>query len=136
MAQYSSADFALSIKDNGGTPRVITPYVRAVGSISIEAILQESTSFGVAWAAYVSTMIKKMAAITIGGFYDTAATTGPDVIFSGYVGNTRTGTVFTFGGAKTVTVDVIIQKYERLPKLGAMTEYQATLQPTGTATEA
>jgi hypothetical protein len=136
MAQYSSAHVVLSIKDTGGTPRVCTAYVRSIGSVSIEAIIQESTAFGMTWATYVSTSIKKMAALVLGGFYDTAADVGPDVLFAGHEGETRTGCILTYGGAKTTTFDAIIQKYERLPKLGAMTEYQVTLQPTGTVTEA
>lgn len=136
MAQYSSASVVISIKDNGGSSQTFTAYVRSIGNVSIEAIIQEATAFGMTWATYVSTGIKKMAAITLGGFYDTAATSGPDVLFASHEGDTRTGCVITYGGSKTTTFDAIIQKYERMPKLGAMTEYQVTLQPTGTVTEA
>lgn len=136
MAQYSSADLIIQVKDNSGSLKTITTFVRSVGSLSIEAILQESTTFGVGWQSFVSTLIKKMAAITLGGFFDTTAVSGPDVLFSGYEGNTRTGCVITLGGGKTLTFDAIIQKYERLPKLGAETEYQVTLQPTGTVVAA
>ena len=135
MAQYSSSSVILSIKDTGGTPRTLTPYVRSIGNVSIEAILQEATPFGATWATFVSTGIKKMAALTLGGFYDTAVDVGPDVLFAGHEGETRTACVITYGGTKTTTFDAIIQKYERLPKLGAMTEYQVTLQPTGTVAE-
>jgi hypothetical protein len=136
MAQYSSANLTLQVKDTGGTIRTLTPYVRSIGNVSIEAIIQEATVFGATWATYVSTGIKKMAAITLGGFYDTAADVGPDVLFAGHEGETRTGCIITYGGTKTTTFDALIQKYERLPKLGAMTEYSVTLQPTGTVTEA
>lgn len=136
MAQYSSANIVLSVKDSGGVSRTITGYVRSIGNVSIESIIQESTVFGASWATFVSTQISRMAAITIGGFYDTTATTGPDVLFAGQQGQTRTGCVITYGGSKTTTFDAIIQKYERMPKLGAMTEYQVTLQPTGTVSEA
>jgi hypothetical protein len=136
MAQYSSASVVISIKDSGGASQTFTTYVRSMGTVSIEAITQEATTYGLTWATYVSTGIKKMAAITLGGFYDTAATSGPNVLFAGHEGETRTACVITYGGAKTTTFDAIIQKYERMPKLGAMTEYQVTLQPTGTVTEA
>jgi hypothetical protein len=136
MAQYSSADLIFSIKDHGGVLRTLTGYVRAIGSISIEAIVQDNLTFGNTWAQYVSTRIKRMASLTIGGYYDDTATVGPDIIFGGYEGELREDTQFVMGGARSVTVDTIIQKYERLPKLGAMTEYQVTLQPTGPAVEA
>lgn len=136
MANYSSKDLVISIKDNGGSPQTFTGYVRAIGGISIEAILQESTAYGDSWQEFLSTGIRKMAPITIGGFYDTAATSGPDVLFAGHEGDLREDTVFTYGGSKTTTVDTYVQKYERLPKLGAMTEFQVTLQPTGSVAEA
>ena len=136
MAQYSSANIIISVKDTGGTPRILTPYVRSIGGVSIESVIQESTAFGDTWQKSVSAAISKMAAITLGGFYDTAATVGPDVLFAGKQGETRTGCIITWGGTKTTTFDAIIQKYERLPKLGGMTEYSVTLQPTGTVVEA
>ena len=137
MAQYSSANVVVDVDDNGGSPQTFTAFVRAIGNISIEGIIQESTTFGVSWASYVSTAIKKMAPLTLGGFYDTTATSGPDVLFAGYAGSTTTRTVkITYGGGKYTSFEALIQKYERMPKLGAMTEYQVTLQPTGTVTEA
>ena len=135
MAQYSSSSLSFQIKDSGGTLRTLTTYIRSIGNVSIEGIIQESTAFGSSWATYVSTTLKKMAPITLGGFYDTIVDVGPDSLFADHEGETRTGCILTYGGTKTTTFDAIIQKYERLPKLGAMTEYQVTLQPTGTVVE-
>jgi len=137
MAQYSSADVIVLVDNNAGAPQTFTAYVRAIGNISIEGIIQEATVFGASWATFVSTAIKKMAPITLGGFYDTTAVEGPDVLFAGYAGSTTTRTVkITYGGGKYTEFEALVQKYERMPKLGAMTEYQVTLQPTGTVTEA
>jgi len=136
MAQYSSVDLTFTIKDSGGTPRVTTPFIRSIGGVSIEAVTQDSSVFGSTWAQYISGFFKKAAPIVMGGFYDTTADVGPDVLYAGHEGDLRTGCILLFGGAKSVTFDAIIVKYERLPKLGAMTEYQVTLQPTGTVTEA
>jgi hypothetical protein len=136
MAQYSSASVIFKMDDTNGDQRTITSFLRSIGNISIEAIIQEATVFGASWATYVSTAIKKGAAITLGGFYDTTVTSGPDVLFAGHEGETRAGCEITYGGGKTTTFDVIIQKFERLPKLGAMTEYSVTLQPTGTMIDA
>lgn len=134
MATYSSTAVVVSVDDSGGSPQTFTSYVRSIGNISIEAIIQESTVFGASWATYVSTGIKKMAALTLGGFYDDTATTSPYILFSGFGTAART-VVITIGGGKTVTFEALVQKFERLPKLGAMTEYTVTLQPTGTVTE-
>lgn len=136
MANYSSKDFSVQIKDHGGTLRTIGGAgLRSVGNIGVEAIIQESTAFGSAWATYLSTGIKKLAAIVIGGFYDDTAVSGLDVLFAGFEGDLRTGTVFTYGSTKTSTVDTLVSKYERMPKINAETEVQVTLQPTGLVTE-
>ena len=136
MSTYSSKDLIISIKDTGGSSQTFTAYVRSIGTVSIESILQESTAFGDSWQKFVSTGISKMAALTLGGFYDTAATSGPNVLFAGHQGETRAACVITWGGGKTTTFDAIIAKYERLGKLGAETEYSCTLQPTGTVVDA
>lgn len=135
MANYSSANVIVQIKDHGGTLRTFTAFIRSIGGVSIEAILQEAHTMGSTWFAYAFAGIRKCAPITIGGFYDDQAN-GPDACFSGYEGETRTGTVITWGGSKTTTFDILIQKYDRVAKLGALTEYSATLQPSGTVTEA
>jgi hypothetical protein len=57
------------------------------------------------------------------------------VLFSGYTGESR-NVVITYGGSKTSSFAAFIQKYDRIPKLGALTEFSVTLQPSGTVTEA
>ena len=135
MANYSSKDLIFSITDHGGTPRLITAGLRSVGTVSVEAIIQESTPYGSAVATYLSTGIKKAAQIVIGGFYDDAATTGLDVMFSGYEGDTR-AVIVTWGGGKTSSFSALVVKYDRSPKVSAETECAITLQPTGAVTEA
>lgn len=135
MANYGSANIVLQIKDSGGTLRALTAYVRSIGGVSIEAVIQEAHAMGDTWVKYLFAGIRKCAAISLGGFYDDVAL-GPNALFVGQEGQTRTGTVITWGGAKTTTFDCIIQKQDRLPKLGALTEFLVTIQPTGTVTEA
>lgn len=136
MANYSSANIVVSIKDHSGASQTFTAFVRSIGGVSIEAIIQEAHTMGSTWFKYLYAGIKKCAPIVLGGYYDDTASTGPDAMFAGYEGETRTGTVLTWGGSKTTTADTIIQKYDRLPKLGALTEFSVTLQPTGTVSEA
>ncbi|MEN6605907.1 MAG: hypothetical protein ABFD60_01590 [Bryobacteraceae bacterium] len=135
MANYSSANVTIQIKDHSGTLRTFTAFVRSIGGVSIEAILQEAHTMGSTWFAYLFAGIKKCAPITFGGFYDDAAN-GPDSLFAGQEGETRTGTVIGWGGSKTTTTDILIQKYDRGVKLGALTEFTVTLQPSGAVSEA
>lgn len=114
----------------------MTQYVQELGGVDIEAMLAESHSFGDAWVEAYWTGIRKMAEITVKGFYDDAASTGPDVIFNA-VGNanaTRTLKV-TWGSTKTTSVETYIKNYRRLPKRDELTGYEAVLVPTGAPTE-
>ena len=103
-------------------------------TLAVEAVTEEATAFGDDWEAHISTGIKRADEITVGGFYDDTATTGPDAVFN-TVGST-VAIVITWGGSKTSTFSAIVKKYERLGSVGQMTRYVSTLQPTGEVQEA
>lgn len=129
MAKYSSKDLELTA---GGTP--MKAHILDDLTIGVEINLEESTAFGDTWAAFLSTGVQRAAPFTVGGIYDDTATTGPNAKFN--TPGTTIAIVTTWGGTKTSTFNAIVQKYERLAKIGAMTRYIATLQPTGAVTEA
>lgn len=129
MARYSSKD--LDIKIGGAS---IKAHVQDDITIGIEVGTEESTSYGSAVEQHISTGIKRMDPITVGGFYDDTASTGPDAKFN-TLGTTITLLV-EWGGTKTTSVETIVKRYERLAKVGDMTKYVATLQPTGAISEA
>lgn len=129
MAKYSSKDLDLSV---GGTS--MKAHILDDVTLSVEIGTEESTAFGDTWQQNISTGIKKAAPITVGGYYDDTATTGPDVKFNTL--GTTIAIIITWGGSKTSTFSEIVQKYDRLGKVNGMTRYVATLLPTGTITEA
>lgn len=129
MAKYSSKDLDLTV---GGTS--MKAHIRDDVTLDIEVKTEEATAFGDAWEQHISTGIKRAEPITVGGFYDDTATTGPDAKFN-VLGTTLT-IVITWGGTKTSTFDAIAQRYQRIGSQGGMTRYVATLLPTGTITEA
>ena len=49
MAKYGSTSLAVSLDNSSGTPGVMTAYVTAIGAVTVEALLEESHSFGDSW---------------------------------------------------------------------------------------
>jgi len=115
----------------------ISPFVRGFSpGINIEAILQESHTFGDSWVEQSKVGIYRMADITISGFYDDVAASGPHAIF---------GALAALGAERVIKldlgttneypkVDVIIKEYHRMPSLGELTGYEVVLAPTGAVT--
>lgn len=129
MAKYGSNSILITV---GGTE--MKPYVDTINEVSVEALLQESTAFGDTWAAHLYTGIRQMAPLTLEGYYDDTATTGPDAKFNTL--GTTVAVVITYGGTKTSSFSAIVQKYTRKSVRKELTRYVVTLQPTGAVTEA
>lgn len=139
MAKYGSANLIIAVDNASGTPVTMTSYITSIGSVEVEALLEESHSFGDAWFEQLATGVRRASDIVLGGFYDDTSTTGPDAIFNdvadGPADTTRTITV-TWGGSKTTSCETIISKYSRSAVRNELTKFEVTLTPTGTVTEA
>jgi hypothetical protein len=136
MAMFGSGSVTITYDDSpGGTGRAITQYVREIGGIKVEALQARSESFGDVWQESTPTGMKMVGAVSIKGYYDDAATSGPHVVFrdpdDGPSDSTRT-LVVVFGGTNgTFTIETRLVSYEVLGKNGGLTEYEAVVQPTG-----
>ena len=139
MAKYGAANTKIEFDLVGGTPQDMSTYITEINGIDIEAITEDSTPFGSAWQQALATGNFKMADVELGGYYDDAATTGPDVVFNvlavGPAAVTRTLKV-TYGSTKCTSVEVLIVKYTRLPARNGITKFKVLLRPTGAVTEA
>jgi hypothetical protein len=139
MAKYGSNSFAVSIDNSSGSPVVMTNYIRTIGDVDVKAMMAESTAFGDAWVEKLATGVREAGSLTLGGYYDDTASTGPDVIFndvaSGPTDSTRT-LLLTWGGSKTTSAEVWISSYKRTATVGELTGFEVTLEYTGTVTEA
>lgn len=141
MAKYGSSSVTITCDDaQGGTGRIITPYVTQIGGLSIKALTQAVTAFGDTWVRNSPTGLKEAGAITISGFFDDTATVGPHVVFltpdsTPYDGTTTTSRtlVVVVGNSKTFTVECVLTEYTPGPKNGNLTEYTATLLPVTSA---
>jgi hypothetical protein len=132
--KYGSKDLVIEFDNSSGTLVDITQHVTAINGVNIEALLEEGTTYGDSWVEQLFTGVKQLADITVDGFYDDTATTGPHALFND-LGATRTFKV-TWGGSKTTSVETIIRNYNRNPVRKELTKYQVTLAPTGAVTEA
>jgi len=139
MAKYGSNSLAVSFDNSGGSPVVMTNYIRTIGDVDVKAMMQESTAFGDAWMEKLATGMREAGSVTIGGYFDDTATTGPDAIFNdvadGPSDSSRT-LLITWGGSKTTSAETWISSYKRIAKVGELTAYEVTLEYTGTVTEA
>jgi hypothetical protein len=137
MANYGPDDFSIEIDTTtgGSLSSGFRQYVREINGLKIEAVLQESHSFGDVWFESLWTGIKKGNDVTIRGFYDDTASTGPNAIFAGGEGTQRS-VVLTWGSTKTSSFEALILSYDRMPKLNELTMFEVVLRPTGTITEA
>ena len=141
MALYGSDDVTIVIDSTAGTTVDVTQSIQEINGLDVEAMLEESHTFGDSWVEQLFTGIRKMGDITVKGNFDDAASTSFDVIFND-PGNTKTsGTttrtlVVKYGGTKTTSVEVWIKNYRRMPSRGAITKAEAVLVPSGAVTEA
>lgn len=124
----------------GGVLQDITQYVRGDVAVKVMSLLQESHAFGDEYDEHTPTGHNRMDPITLSGLYDDTAAVGPAVIFKKQAGDsdpqgaTRTLKV-TWGNAKSTEVETRLESFQRTAKVGALTEYEAVVQPTGAPTE-
>jgi hypothetical protein len=138
--KYGSVDVLINYDAApGGTLSDVTQHVREIGGVKIENLTQETHSFGDPWFEHTPTGMRRMPAIQIKGLFDTTAVTGPHVVFMPTTADcqpsaaTRTLEV-TYGDGKKFSVETRLVDYETAAKNTALTEYTATVQPTGVGT--
>lgn len=140
MAKYGFDKLKIEFDNSGGVTLIdMSAYILNIDGVSIEAMLEESHAAGDAWVKQLWTGIRRLADIKLDGFYDDAATTGPDAIFNdvgagGTTGGTRTLKI-TYGSTKTTQVETIIKSYRRDPNRNQLTKFEVVLTPTGAVTE-
>lgn len=130
--KHGSSEITISYDDGpGGTPRTITSFVLTMGGVKLTSNMQAGTAFGDTIEKMYPTGVSKIDQITLHGFWDDTATTGPHVVFlapdTSPQANTRTLAI-VFGNAKTWTSEGYLVSYAVLGKAGALTEFEAVLQ--------
>lgn len=138
MAKHGSVDVTIEYDDGpGGAPVPLTNFVMELGGAKIEVKLQTSHAFGDAWEEHTPTGMRAAPAIKCSGQFDTA-TGGPHATLcpkdADASPNAQTRTLkIGFGDGVTFTVETRLMDYEVAAKNGALTDFNATIQPTGAA---
>jgi len=142
VAQYNWSNIKVEFDNSSGTLVDMSQYITSINGVKINAPTVDVTPLGSSaggWQKNLFGGLLQMDEITIEGFYDDTASTGPDAIFKdlGCVatsGGTRTLKV-TWGGTKYTQVETIITGYDRTPSKGQPTMFTVTLTATGAVTE-
>jgi hypothetical protein len=134
MAKYGSPDFAMSF---GGTD--MTAHVQSINGFEVEALTQDSKSFSDVWDEVLATGGKKASDVVVKGLYDDAAG-GPSAVFLAALptgpATAASAVVLTWGSTKTSSFNAFMVKFSRMATKNQITEYEATIRPTGAVTEA
>ena len=134
MAKYGSNAVLISFDGDD-----ISAHILSINGVKVMSMFEsDSHGFNKAWAETLATGLKRVEPIEVEGFYDDIAD-GPHAQFKDTADGPATATkniVFTWGNAKTTTIKMFIESYERLPSRGQLTRYKARLMPTGAVTEA
>ena len=133
--KYGSQSITVTYDDSpGGSGVAVTNHVLTMSGVKIVSAMQLSHAFGDSAEETTPSGMTKVEPLTLTGFWDTTATTGPHVVFltpdDGPQVATRT-LVIVFGDSKTFTAETRLVSYSVLGKVGALTEFEAVIQVTG-----
>jgi hypothetical protein len=130
--KHGSSEITISYDDGpGGTPRTITSFILTMGAIKLTSNMQANTPYGATVEAMLPTGVSKIDQITLHGYFDDTATTGPHVVFIAPDTSPQAATrtlAIVFGNVKTWTSEGFLVSYAVLGKAGNLTEFDAVLQ--------
>lgn len=133
MAKYGSN--AVTITFDGDD---LSAHILSINGVKIMSMFEaDSHGFNKDWAESLAAGMKRVEPIEVEGFYDDVAN-GPHNAFGTTAAGPATATkdmVFGWGGAKTTTIPLLVESYERLPNRGQLTRYKSRLMPSGAVTE-
>ena len=133
MSNFGSDDIVIVFDNSAGTTVNVSQSILELNGVDVEAMLEESHTFGDSWVENLPVGVNKVGDITMKGFYDDDADTGFNFMFKN-VGETRTFAV-TWGSTKITTVEAVIKNYRRLPSRGELTKAEAVLETAYEAAE-
>jgi hypothetical protein len=138
VGKQSSSSVTVSLTDSAAAAQAIGGFIMDLGAAEIEVELESSESFGDLWREKVPSGMRNSPPIAVKGHFDTTTVTGPHVVLrpgdaDALPGATPRVLVIVFGDSKTFTVSVRLNKYKVIPSNGKLTQFEATIVPTGAA---
>lgn len=120
---------------SGGSATVdMSSYIITFNGFKINAMQQEAHTMGDSWVKRLFTGVRSGDNITIGGFYDDAAS-GPHVYFghTSDVGAERKMFI-RFSTNESLTFSYLEESYSRKPQRNQLTDFETILMITGAVT--
>src|SRR5262245_15623268 len=138
--KYGSPDVTVKYDSAPGVAATlvdISQFCMELGGAKIELRHQNSHSFGDRWEEHMATGLRGCPAIPVSGLFDTTPGGPHDTLKvtdadADPNGGTRT-LELGFGDGKTFTVETRLLEYEVAAQNGQLTEFHASIQPTGPA---
>lgn len=140
MAIPHGMNAVIKIDDSGGTLRDLSAFVNSVEGLPGEGEVSETTTFATGVVPKTFIRGNTTSTFTIAGFYDSTATTGPDVVLSGLRTSAATAT-FEYGpeggttGKVRYTGEALLTRYTTSAPVGDAVSFTAEFQVTGAVTK-
>lgn len=128
MAKYPvDGNSYIEVDDSGGTPRVLTPYVDEIEPLGEEVSFLEVTGLNDT-AQRIISGVQVGQEFLVRGVFDDTATSGPDVVLSGIVGQIGTisyGPAGNVTGQRKMTGEFLCLEYRVISKVGNQVRFEA-----------
>ena len=137
MAKYGSDQVNIKFTTASATSLTLHDlgqYIDTFNGVKIEALTQEGHGFGDSWVEHLYTGIRRMDPVTVAGFYDNIAASGPNVMFGNAsdIGSERRCEVNFAGTASNILQFAgLVMSYSRLPTRSELTRFELVFQPSG-----
>lgn len=135
--KHSSSEITVTIDaTQGGSGQAITAYLTSGVEAGLNALMEKVTAYGDTSEKNFPVGLTSVDDITLHGWFDDTATTGPHVIFgssgpdTSLTAGSRT-VVIVFGNSKTFTCEMYCASYKVMGKVAGLTEFDAKLVQAG-----
>lgn len=134
MAKYPVAGNSyIEVDDAGGTPRDLSPYLDEIEPLGQGVSFLDVTGLNDT-ARRVISGVEDGQELVIRGIFDDTATTGPDVVLAGIVGQVGTvsyGPAGNGSGQRKLTGEFLCLAYRAISKVGNQVRFEARFKPDG-----
>lgn len=140
MAKFGSDVIKFTVSSASGTTVThnLANYIDTINGFKLNSMLQESHAFGDAWVENLYTGIKSADDVTVGGFFDDVAASGPHALMgqTSDLGAERNCEIDFTGTSDIVAFKYLLASYQRSPVRGELTRFEAVLKVSGAVTTA
>ena len=136
MPSYSYTALTIELDDDGGSPQDISQYVTQINGWNVERLLEDVTGAGDDTDRWTALGFQQKNPVMLTGPYNDAADGLVDIV-NQWTDDTERTLTLTFDSptaADVVNVECLLNRVQRNPARGRLTEFIVTLRPTGPIT--